>query len=436
MFFLILSLFTCAARIGLGVSVAACPSMCKCSPEDTIRCNKAGLRTLPAELATSTVSLNLSNNLLRILTANTFRNLTFLRSLWLDRNNLTFLYPGTFSALSNLRELDLGWNSRLTHLHANTFRGLSNLISLDLASCNIFEIHPLVFSYLLSLQVLDLTSNNLRYIPQAFRSLSSLTRLSLERNHIEAIGRDSLKDLKALYELNLRKNRICTIQNDAFAMLNRLEVLDLGHNHISDLPNQLFSGLIQLKTMHLEANRITRIKCSFNSLRNLRKLYLNNNHISSISQAAFSNLKNLQFLHLNKNNLSSLPKHLFAELLKLKYVFLSHNPWNCDCKMLWFPTWIARYKGVVEGMQCAFPVLHNQTLLDVFTHGELINCSIPPGLASADKCEETNANTAAMPHAISDKLLWITLVCCAWYLAETLDKSFSGLGSDVSAFFL
>uniref|UniRef100_A0A8C4VSD7 LRRNT domain-containing protein n=1 Tax=Gopherus evgoodei TaxID=1825980 RepID=A0A8C4VSD7_9SAUR len=290
MFFLILSLFPCAARIGLGVSVAACPSMCKCSPEDTIRCNKAGLRTLPAELATSAVSLNLSNNLLRILTANTFRNLTFLRSLWLDRNNLTFLYPGTFSALSNLRELDLGWNS-------------------------------------------------------PFRSLSTL------------------------YELNLRKNRIWTIQNDAFAMLNRLGLLDLGHNHISDLPNQLFSGLIQLKTMHLEANKIIRINCSFNSLRNLRKLYLNNNHISSISQ-------------------------------------------------------------------CAFPVLHNQTLLDVFTHGELINCSIPPGLASADKCKETEANAAAMPHAISDELLWITLMCCAWHLAETLDKSFSGLGSDESAFFL
>uniref|UniRef100_A0A674KH13 LRRCT domain-containing protein n=1 Tax=Terrapene triunguis TaxID=2587831 RepID=A0A674KH13_9SAUR len=344
-----------SAVIGLGVTVAPCPSVCKCSPEDTIRCNKAGLRTLPAELAASAVSLNLSNNLLRILTANTFRNLTFLRSLWLDRNNLTFLYPGTFSALSNLRELDLGWNSRLTHLHANTFRGL---------------------------------------------------------------------------------NRIWTIQNDAFAMLNRLGVLDLGHNHISDLPNQLFNGLIQLKTMHLEANRITRINCSFNSLLRLRNLYLNNNHISSISHAAFSDLKKLQFLHLNKNNLSSLPKHLFAELPKLKYVFLSHNPWNCDCKMLWFPTWIATYKGVVEGMQCALPVLHNQTLLDVFTHSELINCSMPPGLASADKCEETDANTAAMPHAISDKLLWITLAWCAWHLAETPDKSFSGLGSDVSAFFL
>ncbi|XP_038271109.1 LOW QUALITY PROTEIN: nyctalopin-like [Dermochelys coriacea] len=435
MFSLIISPFTCAARIGLGVNVSACPSVCKCSPDDTIHCNKAGLRALPAELAASVVSLNLSNNLLRILTANTFRNLTFLHSLWLDRNNLTFLYPGTFSVFSNLQELDLSWNSRLT-LHANTFRGLSNLINLDLSSCNIFKIHPLVFLYLLSLQVLDLTSNNLCYIPQAFRSLSSLTRLSLERNHIEAIGRDSLKDLKALYELNLWKNRIWMIQNDAFAMLNRLGVLDLGHNHISDLPNKLFNGLIQLKTMHLEASRITRVNCSFNCLLNLRKLYLNHHHISSISHTAFSNLKKLQFLHLNKNNLSSLPKHLLAELPKLKYVFLSHNPWNCDCKMLWFPTWIATYEGAVEGMQCAFTVLHNQTLLDVFTHSELISCSIPPGLASADKCEETDVNTAGMPHAISDKLLWITLAWCAWHLAEILDKSFSGLGSDISAFFL
>ncbi|EMP39188.1 Leucine-rich repeat transmembrane protein FLRT3 [Chelonia mydas] len=188
--------------------------------------------------------------------------------------------------------------------------------------------------------------------------------------------------------------------------------------------------------MHLEANRITRVNCSFNRLLNLRKLYLNNNHISSISHAAFSHLKKLQFLHLNKNNLSSLPKRLLAELPKLKYVFLSHNPWNCDCKMLWFPTWIATYEGAVEGMQCAFTVLHNQTLLDVFTHGELISCSVPPGLASADRCEETDVNTAGMPHAISDKLLWITLAWCAWHLAEILDKSFSGHGSDVSAFFL
>ncbi|XP_067405770.1 nyctalopin-like [Emydura macquarii macquarii] len=427
MFFLVMSMFTCAARIGLGVNMSACPSVCKCSLEDTVHCNKAGLRTLPAEIAASAISLSLSNNFLRILTANTFRNLTFLRSLWLDRNNLTFLYPGTFSALSHLRELHLSRNSRLMYLHANTFRGLSNLISLDLSHCNIFEIHPFVFSHLLSLEALDLTSNNMRYIPQAFRSLASLTRLSLERNHIEAIGRDSLKGLKTLHDLNLRKNRIWTIQDDAFTTLTRLGVLNLGHNQIADLPKQLFKSLIQLKAMHLEANRITRVNCSFHSLRNLRKLYLNNNRIAYISDSAFSYLKKLDFLHLNKNNLSYLPKHLFADLPKLQHVFLSHNPWNCDCKMLWFPKWIATYKGVIEGLQCALTVPHNETLPDALTPDELTSCSIPPGLASADECEERDTDTAARPHAISDKLLLITLAWCSWHLAGILEKPFSGL---------
>ncbi|XP_008935563.1 PREDICTED: nyctalopin-like [Merops nubicus] len=79
--------------------------MCKCAPEEIIHCNRSGLRALPAEIAASTTSLNLSNNYLRILTTSTFRNLTFLHSLWLDGNNLTFLSPGTFHALSKLREL-------------------------------------------------------------------------------------------------------------------------------------------------------------------------------------------------------------------------------------------------------------------------------------------------------------------------------------------
>uniref|UniRef100_A0A7M4EE70 Uncharacterized protein n=1 Tax=Crocodylus porosus TaxID=8502 RepID=A0A7M4EE70_CROPO len=211
---------------------AACPRVCQCLSRDTVRCDRAGLRALPGEIATSTRALSLSSNFLRVLTTSMFRNLTALRSLWLDGNNLTFLHPGTFSTLSSLRELGLRRNARLTSLHANAFRGLLNLASLDLSFCNIFEIHPLVFSHLPSLEALDLGSNNMR--------------------------RDSLKDLKTLYELNLRKNPIWIIQRDAFTALSGLGVLNLGHNRLSDLPNQLFKGLIQLKTLHLEANRITR----------------------------------------------------------------------------------------------------------------------------------------------------------------------------------
>ncbi|XP_075797320.1 uncharacterized protein LOC142831312, partial [Pelodiscus sinensis] len=432
MFSLILSLLACAVRLGLARAGAACPRVCKCSSADTVHCASAGLRTLPAELAASAVSVRLSDNMLRVLTPSTFRNLTALRSLWLDRNQLTFLYPGTFSALGQLRELDLSRNPRLTFLHANTFRGLSGLTRLDLSRCNLFEIHPLVFAPLLSLRALDLASNNLRYIPQAFRGLASLARLSLERNHIEAIGRASLKSLPALYDLNLRKNGIGTVQHAAFTALSRLGVLHLGHNRIADLPNQLFEGLSQLTTMHLEANRLSSINCSFNSLPNLRTLYLNNNRIASISHAAFARLRKLQFLHLSKNNLSSLPAPVLAALPQLKFLLLAHNPWNCDCKMGWFPSWRATYRGAVEGLQCAGPGFPNATLHEGFPHGPGPGCSAP---ARADKCEEAEASAAAVPRALSDTFLWAACAWCTWHVAGTLDKSAAGLGAEVSAFF-
>ncbi|KGL75279.1 Nyctalopin, partial [Tinamus guttatus] len=185
-----------------------CPRVCKCVSDTVTRCGRAGLSALPAELAASTVSLNLSHNYLRVLSPNAFGNLTSLHRLWLDGNSLTFLAPGTFLALGQLRELHLGGNTRLTSLHPNAFRGLRNLTSLDLSRCNIFEIHPLLFSHLPSLENLDLASNNMRYVPQAFGNLSNLAALSLEGNHIEAVGRDSLRDLGTLQELNLRRNRI------------------------------------------------------------------------------------------------------------------------------------------------------------------------------------------------------------------------------------
>lgn len=424
MFFLVIFIFTCASKAGLSLNISdSCPSMCKCAPEEIIHCNRAGLRALPGEIAASTVSLNLSNNYLRILTTNTFRNLTFLHSLWLDGNNLTFLSPGTFHSLSELRELHLSRNSRLTYLHANTFRGLLNLISLDLSHCNIFEIHPLLFSHLPSLERLDLASNNMRYVPQAFRNLSSLTRLSLEGNHIEAIGRDSLKDLESLYDLNLRKNRIWIIQNGAFTKLLRLGMLNLGHNFITDLPNQLFDGLIQLKTMHLEANRITAVDCTFRHLLNLRNLYLNNNQISSISDSAFSYLNKLHFLHLSKNNLSSLPIRLLAELPKLKYVFLSHNPWKCNCKMLWFWRRTATQRGAIKGLHCAFVGPHNKTALDVPQPGDLMDCTAPPEPASEDKCRVAGTSVASGPPTLPSKVILLALVCHVWYFARGWDTS-------------
>ncbi|KAJ6653784.1 hypothetical protein lerEdw1_008714 [Lerista edwardsae] len=361
--------------------------MCRCSPDATTSCDRAGLRSLPREITDSTVSLRLSGNFLRLLTADAFGNLTFLSSLWLDHNNLTFLYPGAFRSLCNLRVLQLSRNPWLTYLHANTFQGLGSLISLDLSHCNLFELHPL-----------------------AFRSLASLTRLSLEKNHIEALGRDSLKELRALAELNLRRNRLWTVQQGAFLPLERLGVLNLGHNRLADLPDGLFSGLSRLKTLHLEANRLTRINCSLSGLPSLRKLYLNNNRIGAITGSAFAHLPELSFLHLNRNNLSRLSGHLFTALPKLRFVFLSHNPWRCDCGMLWFGPWILTYRGVIEGLHCAIPAVRNQSLLTLLAQ-DASGCSPPPGLVPEETCNGLPPSDASCPTVALAKWLCPLLIC-------------------------
>ncbi|XP_041429844.1 nyctalopin-like [Xenopus laevis] len=376
-------------NMGAELINSTCPGMCLCFSEGDIQCDETGLRNLPPDLPASAVSLNLAGNLLQVLTFNAFTSVPLLEILCLSHNSLTFLYPGSFIALINLRELNLSKNTRLTYLHAYTFRGLLHLLSLDLSHCNIFEIHPLVFSPLLSLENLDLGFNKMRYISQAFRKLQNITSLSLENNHIEAIGRNSFRYQQALRDLNLRRNRIWVIQSEAFNQLKKLNVLNLGHNSISHFPNQLFSGLIQLKILHLEANKIVAINCSFSRLTNLKKLHLNNNQITHITPHAFSSLKHVQLLHLSKNNLTSMPGYLFSSMPKLRFLFLSFNPWSCDCSMSWIARWLVSYDGMIQGVHCMYGLSH-WSATDVYTKNGAV---CPQERFKEGECVETTEYT-------------------------------------------
>ncbi|XP_074864229.1 uncharacterized protein LOC142020371 [Carettochelys insculpta] len=409
--FLALSLLACAAGAGPGPGAPSCPRACRCSPAQTIRCDRAGLSAPPAALAASAVSLSLSDNLLRTLSGSALRNLTLLRSLRLERNRLTFLYPGAFRALGSLRELALGGNPGLRALHAHTFRGLARLLRLDLSACGLFQAHPALFAPLRALEALDLASNRLRHVPPACRSLARLRSLSLQGNRIEALGRDSLKGLPALGELDLRRNRIRAIQGEAFAALPRLAVLRLGHNLLAALPERVFQGLARLRVLHLEANRLAAVGCSLRSLPSLRQLYLNNNRLARVSGAAFSRCGELRFLHLSKNQLRSLPERLLAALPRLRRLVLAHNPWACDCSTRWLRAWRAAHPGVAEGAECAFPAPRNRTAPGLPAAAGSRGC---PALPGPDTCEEAGASAAAEPPAACPPLLWAALVWCAW----------------------
>ncbi|TRZ05486.1 hypothetical protein HGM15179_021622 [Zosterops borbonicus] len=106
---------------------------------------------------------------------------------------------------------------------------------------------------------------------------------------------------------------------------------------------------------------------------------------------------------------------LFTELTKRKYVFLSHNPWRCDCSMLWFWHWTATHRAVIEGLDCAFLGPPNTTAPEEPSPRDLGDCTVPLELASEDKCRVAGISMAPRPPALLGQLILLALACHMWY---------------------
>ncbi|XP_016105815.1 G-protein coupled receptor 124-like [Sinocyclocheilus grahami] len=129
-------------------------------------------------LPNRTVSLNLSNNRIRILKNGSFAGLYSLEKLDLRNNLISTIMPGAFLGLTALRKLDLSSN-RIGCLTSEVFQGLTNLTKLNISG-NIFSsLDPHLFMELHSLKLLNFHSEflscdcGLRWVPGFFHSSSA-----------------------------------------------------------------------------------------------------------------------------------------------------------------------------------------------------------------------------------------------------------------------
>lgn len=129
-------------------------------------------------LPNRTVSLNLSNNRIRMLKNGSFAGLSSLEKLDLRNNLISTIMPGAFLGLTALRKLDLSSN-RIGCLTPEMFQGLTNLTKLNISG-NIFSsLDPNVFMELHSLKLVNFHSEflscdcGLRWVPSFFRSGSA-----------------------------------------------------------------------------------------------------------------------------------------------------------------------------------------------------------------------------------------------------------------------
>lgn len=261
---------------------------------------------------------------------------------------------------------------------------------------------------------LDLSNNHLELFPFSFfHSLGSLHRLSLARNCLQDVARDSVSNGTELSvrSLDLRSNGLHVLPRWFFESLPHLESMDLGSNSLQPCESQgndqgkdlgrdpgdtctPFYNMPRLKRLSLSENGISRLQPHAFSQTPLLSLDLSGNRNLSMAmgalgelelslqelslrdnqmdegQAALPCLGTLRVLDLAGNRLSLLPTGLSCSPLEsldlrnnslqslatarswshsLRAVAVAGNPWSC-CSLGWLDT--LRAAGV------AVPDLH------------------------------------------------------------------------------
>ncbi|KAK7130136.1 hypothetical protein R3I94_009026 [Phoxinus phoxinus] len=274
-----------------------CPTDCSCNNQlSKVVCTRRGLSRVPPGIPSNTRHLNLMENAIEAVQADSFRNLHHLEVLQLGRNAIRQIEVGAFSGLTNLNTLEL-FDNRLTVVPSGAFE------------------------YLSKLRELWLRNNPIESIPSyAFNRVPSLMRLDLGE---------------------LRKLQY--ISDGAFEGLVNLKYLNLGMCNIrGEMPN--LTPLVGLEELEISENLFPEIKPgSFRGLSSLKKLWIMNSQIGLIERNAFDDLASLVELNLAHNNLSSLPHDLYTPLKYLVELHLHHNPWNCGCDSLWLARWLREY---------------------------------------------------------------------------------------------
>lgn len=160
-----------------------CPATCLCPDPHTVDCSGRGLTRLPDEIPLDVRRLLLSDNWIPRIPSDFLVLYSDLVYLDMRNNTLSRIEPGTLSTSSRLVFLDLGSNN-LTEIPKGTFGESRSLIKLRLGN------NP----------YLSVVSED------AFKGLTSLRELELERNALSGLQVGALEQLPSLRTVRLEGN--------------------------------------------------------------------------------------------------------------------------------------------------------------------------------------------------------------------------------------
>lgn len=256
-------------------------------------CNSRNLKFIPI-VPTGIKYLYLQDNLIEEIKPGVFDNVTDLRWLVLDNNNIVSdkIQTGTIDKLGKLEKLMFNNNkltkppgplsksldelkligNQLTSFPSGTLSGMENLTSVFLSKNQLTsESLAGAFKGLKSLMLLDVSENKLKKLPAGVPP--SLLMLYADNNEIEGIPNGYLAKLPALQYLRVSHNKLVDsgIPAGVFNVTSLLE-LDLSFNKLQTIPEINEA----LEHLYLQVNQINKFDlgsiCKFTSPVNYSKL--------------------------------------------------------------------------------------------------------------------------------------------------------------------
>lgn len=302
-----------------------CPLDCSCAAEGVVDCAGVDLTEFPNKLSDNTRQLSLQNNKIEEITVEHVSHLHQLETLNLQNNWLTTngLEDEGFEMLEQLAYLYLA-NNKLT----SAPKALPpSLMSADFAANQLTKIYPYTFGYKPKLRSVYLHNNKLTDagLPEhMFNGSDSLEILTMSSNFLQVVPRNLPS---TLYRLHLKSNKLEKIPAGAFDSLSNLRELYLQNNLLTNegMDNETFSQLSSLECLDLSNNNLSVVPKGLP--RNLVLLHLEKNSIRSIPVDALTSVRNLEYLLLHNNKLRSRSIHpaAFMGLKKLHTLHMYNN---------------------------------------------------------------------------------------------------------------
>lgn len=266
-----------------------------------------------------------------------------LQQLDLSFNSIKQIHHSMFDKMPGLTKLILKGNG-ITKIQADSFLTLKNLRNIDLSINELDQVSSLLFYKNSELSEIRLNDNpRLSQLPtdgfQSYTGYFPVNYMDISNCAIGALGLETFVTMPRLTTLKLAWNNINNLERDTFATLTQLNELDLSNNLIMKLDDLMFENNNDLTILNLAGNPIRKLSIRlflpFDKLTHLdvsecelHSLISDNHYGAKHNKYRF--YETLHTLNASANQIKKLSSADVRNFKVMRTLDVSHNPLKCN----------------------------------------------------------------------------------------------------------